>query len=70
MAAFSQMLFVKIVPNVKRLGLLTPRVRDTFEKIGVRQFESMPDSTQDETVTVPPALLAVFGHLLPRSAAS
>ena len=69
MAAFRQMLFAKIVPNVKRLGLLTPRVRTAFEKIGVLQFESMPDSTQDETMTVPPALLAMFGHLVPAPAA-
>jgi len=26
---------------------------------GVLQFEDMPDSTQDERVTVPPALLAL-----------
>jgi len=65
MLAFRQMLFAKIVPNVKRLGLLTPRVREAFAKIGVLQFEDMPDSTQDETVTVPPALLAMFGGLVP-----
>src|SRR5436309_11729239 len=63
MLAFRQMLFAKIVPNVKRLGLLTPRVREAFAKIGVLQFEDMPDSTQDETVTVPPALAALFPEL-------
>ena len=61
MLAFRQLLFAKIVPNLRRLGLLTPRVRDAFAKIGVLQFEDMPDSTQDETVTVPPALVALFG---------
>ena len=30
---------------------------------GVLQFEDMPDSTQDERVTVPPALLALFPDL-------
>lgn len=37
---FRQLLFSKIVPNVKRLGLLTPRVRDGFEELGVLHFES------------------------------
>ncbi|MEO7330065.1 MAG: ferritin-like domain-containing protein [Minicystis sp.] len=37
---FQQLLFSKIVPNVKRLGLLTPRVRQGFEELGVIQFES------------------------------
>jgi hypothetical protein len=56
MGGFRQLLFSKIVPNLKRLGLLTPRVRTAFEQIGVLHFEHMPDSTQDESVTVPPAL--------------
>ncbi|MGH7822391.1 MAG: ferritin-like domain-containing protein [Candidatus Binatia bacterium] len=60
MLAFRQLLFSKIVPNLKRLKLLTPRVRDAFDKLGVLQFEDMPDSTQDERVTIPPALLAFF----------
>jgi hypothetical protein len=37
---FRSMLFSKIVPNVKRLGLLTPRVRRGFEELDVIQFES------------------------------
>jgi hypothetical protein len=37
---FRQLLFSKIVPNVKRLGLLTARVRAGFEEIGVAHFES------------------------------
>jgi hypothetical protein len=61
MLGFRQLLFSKIVPNLKRLGLLTPRVRDAFEKLGVLQFEHLPDSTEDEGVTMPPALLAFFG---------
>jgi hypothetical protein len=60
---FRQLLFAKIVPNLKRLGLLTPRVREAFQKIGVLQFESMPDSTQDETVSLPPAILQFFGNI-------
>src|SRR2546426_6231971 len=37
MQGFRQLLFAKIVPNLKRLGLLTPRVREAFQKIGVLQ---------------------------------
>jgi hypothetical protein len=37
---FRQLLFSKIVPNVKRLGLLTARVRAGFEEIGVAHIES------------------------------
>ncbi|MGH7856368.1 MAG: hypothetical protein ACREQY_03490, partial [Candidatus Binatia bacterium] len=55
-----QLLFSKIVPNLKRLRLLTPKVRDAFDKLGVLQFEDLPDSTEDERVTIPPALLAFF----------
>jgi len=61
MQAFRQLLFSKIVPNVKRLGLLTPRVREAFSRLGVLQFEDLPDSSQDEAVSMPPALLTLFG---------
>jgi hypothetical protein len=70
MQGFRQMLFAKIVPNIRRLGLLTPRVRAAFEQMGVIQFEHNPDSTQDETVTVPPALLALFGASIPAVASA
>lgn len=40
MKMFRSMLFSKIVPNVKRLGLLTPRVRRGFEELDVLQFET------------------------------
>jgi hypothetical protein len=40
MQLFRSLLFSKIVPNVKRLGLLTPRVRRGFEELGVIQYES------------------------------
>ena len=39
MKMFRQLLFSKIVPNVKRLGLLTPRVRQAFTDLGVIHFE-------------------------------
>src|SRR5262249_46357351 len=57
MGGFRQLLFSKIVPNLKRLGLLTPRVRAAFERIGVLHFENLPASTQDGTVTMPPMVV-------------
>ena len=38
-AALRKMLFSKIVPNVKRLGLLTPWVRERFAELDILQFE-------------------------------
>jgi hypothetical protein len=63
MGGFRQLLFSKIVPNLKRLGLLTPRVREAFERIGVLQFEHLPDSTQDDSVTMPPDVAAFLAGL-------
>jgi hypothetical protein len=40
MGTFQSLLFSKIVPNVKRLGLLTPRVRKGFEELRVIQYET------------------------------
>jgi hypothetical protein len=40
MALFQSLLFSKIVPNVKKLGLLTPAVRKGFEELGVIQYET------------------------------
>jgi hypothetical protein len=39
MQLFRKLCFSKIVPNVKRLGLLTPRVRKGFEDISVIEYE-------------------------------
>jgi hypothetical protein len=51
---FRKLLFAKIVPNVKRLGLLTPRVRRAFEQLGILGFELGTDSSVDEQMPVPP----------------
>ena len=40
MQMFRRLLFSKIVPNVKRLGLLTPRVRRGFEELDVIEYET------------------------------
>ena len=63
MVGFRQILFSKIVPNLKRLGLLTPTVRAKFAELDILQYESLPDSTVEEDTAVPPALLAFFSRL-------
>src|SRR5215470_351643 len=63
MVGFRQILFSKIVPNLKRLGLLTPRVRAKFAELDILQYESLPDSTEEEDTAVPPALLTFFSSL-------
>jgi len=63
MVGFRQILFSKIVPNLRRLGLLTPRVRAKFAELNILDFESLPDSTTEEDTAVPPALLAFFMRL-------
>jgi len=44
MKMFRKMVFSKIVPNVKRLGLLTPYVRKAFEEIDVIEYETWEPS--------------------------
>lgn len=63
MVGFRQLLFSKIVPNLKRLGLLTPRVREKFAQLNILSYETMPDSTQEDETAVPPALLQLFLQL-------
>ena len=63
MVGFRQILFSKIVPNLKRLGLLTPRVRAKFAELDILQYETLPDSTQDEDTAIPPALMTFFANL-------
>ena len=39
MVEFRKMLFSKVVPNVKRLGLLSPHLRQRFTELDIIQFE-------------------------------
>ena len=41
---FRQILFSKIVPNINKLGLMTPKVRQRFEDLQVIQYADAPDS--------------------------
>ena len=44
---FRQMLFAKIVPAIKKMGLLSDRQRTRFTELGILQFESWPDPFGD-----------------------
>jgi hypothetical protein len=44
---FRRMLFARVVPNLKRLGLLSPRVRRAFEELGILEFENYDPEEQD-----------------------
>jgi hypothetical protein len=45
--AFRGMLFQRIVPNLKKLELLTPRVRESFARLGILQFEDYDAEVAD-----------------------
>jgi hypothetical protein len=45
---FRRMLFTRIVPNLKKLDLLTPRVREAFERLGILQFEDFDAEAMDK----------------------
>jgi P-aminobenzoate N-oxygenase AurF len=47
MKLFRNLLFMKIVPNLRKLGLLTPRVREVFGEMGVLKFENMSSTDED-----------------------
>ncbi|MGH0034637.1 MAG: ferritin-like domain-containing protein [Myxococcota bacterium] len=45
--AFRGMLFQRVVPNLKRLGLLTPRVRRAYAEMDLIQFENFDAEAAD-----------------------
>jgi len=47
---FRQQLFSRVVPNLRRLGLLTPRVRESFERLQILHFEDANPEAQDEAL--------------------
>ena len=44
---FRSMLFMRIVPNLRKLGLITPRVREAFERLDIIKFENLDTDEQD-----------------------
>jgi hypothetical protein len=57
---FRQMMFSKIVPNLRRLGLLTPKVRTAFEKLDILRFEHEKDSVEEPGVEAPAELVKML----------
>jgi hypothetical protein len=47
---FRRLLFARVVPNLKRLGLLTPRVREAFARLGILEFEHADPEAQDRAL--------------------
>jgi hypothetical protein len=70
MRGFRQMLFSKIVPNLKRLNLLTPRVRKVYGELDLLRFEHLKDSSEDAEVTAPAELIEVMMKLRGEAAAA
>jgi hypothetical protein len=50
MQLFRQGLFARVVPNVKRLGLLTPRVRREFDRMGIAHFADVDPEAADRAL--------------------
>src|SRR3989442_7621697 len=40
----------RVVPNLRRLGLLTPRVREAFAGLGILEFEHADPEAQDRAL--------------------
>ena len=64
MIGFRQMTFSKIVPNLKRLGLLTPRVRSVYEKLDLLRFENLKDSVEEPEPQPPQELVQMLMQVL------
>ncbi len=47
---FRTMLFQRIVPNLKKLGLLTPRVREAYTRMNLIQFENFDADQADRDI--------------------
>jgi hypothetical protein len=50
MKMFRQSLFARVVPNIKKLGLLSPRVRKGFEELEILQFEDYDADAADRAI--------------------
>ena len=41
MQTFRNLLFQRVIPNLKRIGLLTDKIRPKFEALGILEFENL-----------------------------
>jgi hypothetical protein len=46
MSMFRRTMFKRVIPNLKRIGLLSDRVREKYASIGLLQYENGRDATQ------------------------
>lgn len=70
MKGFRQMTFSKIVPNLKRLGLLTPRVREAYAKWDLLRFEHLKDSVEEAEPQPPEELVQLLMQFFQENVAS
>ena len=69
MIGFRQMTFSKIVPNLKRLGLLTPRVREAYAKMDLLRFEDWKDSLEEPEAKPPAELVQLLLQMMSQAQA-
>ncbi len=50
MRQFRVLLFTRVVPNIKKLGLLTPRVRKAFTEFDIIRFENFDTAAADRAL--------------------
>jgi len=43
MSTFRDLLFQRVIPNLKRIGLMTDKIRPKFEAMGILDYENLPD---------------------------
>ncbi|MFN3524389.1 MAG: ferritin-like domain-containing protein [Phenylobacterium sp.] len=56
--AFRTFLFERMIPNLKRIGLLTDKIRPKFEELGVLQFEDLKHDGAIDWATLEAPLVA------------
>ncbi|MFN7953741.1 MAG: ferritin-like domain-containing protein [bacterium] len=61
---FRQMMFQKIVPNLRRLGLLSGAVRDALAKLDLLHFADGKDSVEEPGIAPPEELIALMNDYL------
>src|SRR5262249_18463040 len=47
MVGFRQNLFARVIPNLKRLGLLSDHIRPRYQTLGVLRYENEPSADQE-----------------------
>lgn len=61
--AFRTFLFERMIPNLKRVGLLTDKIRPKFEELGVLQFENLADDGMIDWATLEAPLVKAGGRI-------